>query len=99
MSGSALQPGDRVQIRDAWPEADGPAHVRTPHYVRGRHGTVLRALGAFPDPGDLAFARPAPPRALYHVLVDLETIWPGSRTRDSVLIELYGHWLEKVTAP
>ena len=37
----------------------GPVHIRTPHYVRGVMGEVVRHLGDFPNPEDLAFARPA----------------------------------------
>ena len=47
---AAISPGDRVQVRDDWPERRGPCHIRTPHYLRGRAGTVERVLGAFPNP-------------------------------------------------
>ena len=52
-----------VRVKDDWPETRGPVHIRTPHYVRGMQGTVVRQLGAFPNPEDLAFARPAAKRA------------------------------------
>ena len=40
-------PGSRVRIKLDWPEARGPAHIRTPHYVRGLAGvTGLVGLGA-----------------------------------------------------
>ncbi len=55
-----LPPGSRVRVRADWPEAAGPVHVRTPHYLRGRTGELVRHLGDFPNPEDLAFARPAP---------------------------------------
>ena len=54
-----LAPGGTVRVRDDWPEARGPCHIRTPHYLRGRTGRVVRHLGDFPNPEDLAFARPA----------------------------------------
>ena len=63
---AAFAPGAHVQVRNDWPETRGPAHIYTPHYVRGAHGTAVRALGSFKNPEDLAFARPAAPRALYH---------------------------------
>ncbi len=63
-------PGDAVLVRDDWPERRGPCHIRTPHYLRGRPGTVQRVLGAFANPEDLAFARPASKRVLYHVLFE-----------------------------
>ena len=85
--------GSVVRVRDDWPEARGPAHIRTPHYVRGRTGTVLRHLGDYPNPEDLAFARPAPRLPLYHVAFDASAIWPDAAAGE-VLIELYEPWLE-----
>ncbi|MFM7418291.1 MAG: SH3-like domain-containing protein, partial [Alphaproteobacteria bacterium] len=35
-------PGARVRVKDDWPETRGPCHIRTPHYVRGRMGQVVR---------------------------------------------------------
>ena len=92
-------PGARVWIRDDWPEERGPCHIRTPHYVRGRTGTVERALGAFPNPEDLAFARPAPLRVLYHVLFDQPPIWHEGAEGDTVLVEIFEHWLEPAVTP
>jgi Nitrile hydratase beta subunit, C-terminal len=91
---TALAPGAAVRVRDDWPEARGPCHIRTPHYVRGRTGRVLRRLGAFPNPEDLAFARPAPKRDLYHVLFTETELWPDGRPGDDLLVEIFEHWLE-----
>lgn len=89
-----LAPGTRVRARDDWPEARGPAHIRTPHYLRGREGVVVRHLGDFPNPEDLAFARPAPRLPLYHVLFEQPPIWHHGAGGDEVLVEIFGHWLE-----
>ena len=89
-----LAPGTRVRVRDDWPEARGPCHVRTPHYLRGRTGIVSRHLGDFADPEDLAFARPAATLPLYHVRFDPAAIWPEARPGDELLVELFGSWLE-----
>ena len=86
--------GARVRVRDAWPELDGPAYVRTPHYLRGRTGTVLRHLGDFPNPEDLAFNRPAPLLPLFHVGFGLADLW-GGQGADTLLAEIYGPWLEE----
>ena len=59
--------GTRVRVKNDWPETRGKVHIRTPHYLRGMQGAVVRKLGAYPNPEDLAFARPAAQRALYHV--------------------------------
>ncbi len=88
-----IAPGAAVRVRDAWPELDGPVHVRTPHYLRGRTGVVLRHLGDFPDPGDLAFNRPAPLLPLYHVSFRVADLW-GGQGEDTLLAEIYGSWLE-----
>ena len=82
-----------MRVKDAWPEAVGPAHIRTPHYVRGHEGKVVRHLGEFPNPEDIAFERPAPLRALYHVSFPLRQIWPDA-SGDELVIEIYEHWLE-----
>lgn len=92
-----LSPGTPIRVRDDWPETRGPCHIRTPHYLRGRHGTVLRHLGAFPNPEDLAFARPAPTLNLYHVAFPNESLWPStpsSSTPAEIVVELYEPWLE-----
>ncbi len=86
--------GDEVLVRNDWPETRGPAHIRTPHYVRGRRGRVVRALGGFPNPEDLAFARPAATLPLYHVSFPLRELWPEGGG-DEVVVELYEPWLER----
>jgi nitrile hydratase len=87
-------PGARVRVKDCWPEVRGSVHLRTPHYVRGLPGTVVRRLGAYPNPEDLAFARPAPQRTLYHVIFDQPSVWEEGQAGDQLLVELYEHWLE-----
>jgi nitrile hydratase len=95
---TGFAPGTRVRVRDDWPETRGPVHIRTPHYLRGRSGTVVRTLGAFKNPEDLAFARPAPPRALYHVRFEQAGLWPDARpdgrAPDDLLVEIFEQWLE-----
>jgi nitrile hydratase len=88
-----LSPGVQVRVRNDWPETRGPCHVRTPHYLRGRSGTVLRHLGDFRNPEDLAFARPAAVRALYHVAFDPRAIWPDAGAGE-IVAEIFEHWLE-----
>jgi nitrile hydratase len=88
-----LAPGTQVRVRDDWPEARGPCHIRTPHYLRGRRGTVVRHLGAFPNPEDLAFARPPATLALYHVAFEPRSIWPDAGAEE-IMVELYESWLE-----
>lgn len=86
--------GAPVRVRDDWPELRGPVHIRTPHYLRGIRGRVVRCLGAFPNPEDLAFRRPAATLSLYHVAFDPRDVWPGERGGDELLVEIFEHWLE-----
>jgi hypothetical protein len=90
-----LAAGTMVRVRADWPERHGPCHIRTPGYLRGRMGEVVRHLGDFPNPEDLAFARPAARVPLYHVRFAERALWPEARDEgDELLVELYGHWLE-----
>lgn len=86
--------GAIVRVRDLWPECHGPAHVRTPHYLRGRTGTVVRHLGHFPSPEDIAFGRSAPLLPLYHVAFRSGAVWNQPPGSDTLLVEIYGPWLE-----
>jgi nitrile hydratase subunit beta len=86
-------PGTHVRVKDDWPETRGPVHIRTPHYLRGMQGTVVRGFGAFPNPEDLAFGRPAERRRLYHVAFDQPAVWQEGRAGDELLVEIFEHWL------
>jgi nitrile hydratase len=88
-------PGTAVRVRDDWPEARGPVHIRTPHYLRGRQGVVVRHLGDFPNPEDLAFARPAARLPLYHVAFKPADIWPDGAAAD-LLVEVFEPWLQPI---
>jgi hypothetical protein len=85
--------GDRVRVRAAFP----PGHVRTPHYLRGKHGQILSVAGRFANPEELAYGRDgAPARALYRVRFEQAALWPDDRdrARDSVVADIFEHWLE-----
>lgn len=86
-------PGAPVLVRDNWPERRGPVHIRTPHYLRGVAGRVERCLGAFANPEDLAFGRPAAAVPLYQVAFSADAVWPAP-AGDSLLVEIFEHWLE-----
>jgi hypothetical protein len=89
-----LAPGTAVRVKLDWPETRGPCHIRTPHYLRGAIGTVERHFGSFPNPEDLAFARPAARLNLYHVRFDQPSVWGEGKPGDALLVELYESWLE-----
>ena len=90
----SLAAGTRVRVKRDFPETRGPCHIRTPHYLRGLSGTVERALGAFPNPEDLAFARPAARVPLYHVRFDQPALFGEGAKGDTLLVEIFAHWLE-----
>lgn len=91
---SPLQPGDLVRVREDFP----PGHIRTPVYVRGKVGRVTRHFGAFGDPELLAYRLKGPKQELYEVRFLQSELWGDYRgaAQDSVDLDLYRHWLEKV---
>ena len=63
-SAPAYAAGERVLVR----QVDSPGHIRTPHYIRGKTGTIERFVGFFKNPEELAYGRSGQPvRALYRV--------------------------------
>ena len=85
--------GDCVAVRAAYPIG----HVRTPYYVRGKHGVIERLCGAFPNPEELAYARSGLPRQpLYRVRFLQRDLWAdyAGQPADVVEVEIYQHWLE-----
>jgi len=91
-----FSPGDAVRVRDDWPEAKAKVHIRTPHFLRGAQGTIETVLGAFPNPEDLAFGRPAAPQPLYQVKFAQRALFTGAKgaAGDTLIADIYEHWLE-----
>ena len=92
--GRRFRPGDVVKVRAAHP----PGHVRTPYYIRGHTGVVERVCGSYPNPEELAYARPGlPAQPLYRVRFLQCEIWPDHTggAEDTIDIEIYQHWLEQ----
>jgi nitrile hydratase subunit beta len=89
----AFAPGTRVRVR----ADDPPGHVRTPSYVRGHSGVIERVCGDYPNPEELAYAKPGlPKRALYRVRFPMNAIWQGyaGPAGDTIEVEIFAHWLE-----
>ncbi len=86
--------GDRVKVANASP----PGHVRTPTFVRGKAGTIIRHYGAFPNPERLAYGMTGLPKLdLYQVVFPMDDIWAGDGAYapgDTVTADIYEHWLE-----
>jgi nitrile hydratase len=88
-----FQVGDRVRVRVAYPHG----HCRTPHYCRGKAGTVERICGEFRTPEALAYGRDGLPKApLYRIRFPQSVMWPdyAGPKDDTIDIEIYEHWLE-----
>lgn len=83
--------GDRVQVTPR----SRPGHVRTPHYVLGKTGTIDRYLGEFPSPEELAYGQDGlPARRLYTVQFKQTDIWKDYASgNDTLLVDLYENWL------
>ena len=77
--------GDRVRVRNSVPGGN----PRTPHYLRGWTGTVVRCHGVVDNPQD--HRRAYPP--LYSVVFPL----PEGSSGDEVLADLHEEWLEACT--
>jgi nitrile hydratase subunit beta len=87
-----LSPGTPVRVKAIFP----PGHVRTPHFLRGREGEVIEALGEFGDPEALAYGRRAERQTLYRVRFQQSKLWPdyAGMAEDTLVADLFEHWLE-----
>lgn len=92
-----LPAGMAVTVRTGEPAT----HCRTPHYLRGKRGVVVRALGRYPNPEELAYHKPGlPALTLYQVEFDATEVW-GERLREApyrIMADLFEHWLEPLDA-
>ena len=86
--------GDRVRVRTF----DGPGHVRTPAYVRGKAGWIERVHGDFRNPESLAYGGDGQPsKPLYMVGFRQSDLWHEryhESERDNLYVDIYEHWLE-----
>jgi nitrile hydratase len=90
---TAFAPGARVRVLNVIV----PGHVRTPHYVRGKHGVVAGLVGEFDNPEELAWGRAGDRRRLYRVRFLHADVFPDApSSRDEIDVEIFEHWLEQV---
>jgi len=76
-------------------------HMRTPHYVRGRQGRIIRCHGRFPNPETRAYgSNGLPPKALYMIRFRQKDLWPHyeGNAGDSIDLDIFEHWLEPAGA-
>jgi len=83
-----------VRVRAMFP----PGHIRTPYYLRGKTGTIERALGPFGNPENQAYGQPGVKRDLYRVRFTMAEIWgkDAENPDDTLDAEIYAHWLERL---
>lgn len=86
--------GTEVLVADLEP----PTFHRTPGYLKGRRGTVIRAEGVFPNPESLGEGGDGlPPAMLYTVGFRMGDLWPDARHPDDrVRAGVYEHWMEPI---
>lgn len=94
-AGRGLRVGDVVVVRNATPSH----HHRTPWFVKGKTGRVASVSGPFLDPESRAHGGDGlPKRRLCAVEFRQVDLW-GERyrenNRDSLLTDIYEHWLER----
>ena len=90
----SFAPGQSVSVS----QRAHDVHHRTPCYLKGRRGRIVRAHGAFANPETRAYGSDgSPPLNLYLVRFEQDELWAeyaGSRD-DCLLVDLFEHWLEK----
>ena len=93
-----FKPGDKVVVKAQNP----PGHIRTPMYLRGKRGVILRHYGAWKNPEELAYGRDGlPARVNYWVQFPMDEVWAGQGSyapNDTIAAEIYEHWLEPASA-
>ena len=85
--------GDTVRIRRAFP----PGHVRTPYFIRGKTGEVIRLLGEQANPEELAYGRDGkPPLTVYWIKFRQHELWSdySGPAKDTAVVEVMENWLE-----
>ena len=74
-------------------------HIRTPVYVRGKEGIVVRCFGSFPNPETLCLGRDGKPeKKLYEIRFRQRDLWSdyAGGANDTLDMDIYEHWLAKV---
>ncbi len=94
LANEPLAVGTSVRIRTLMP----PGHVRAPVYLRGKTGTIERAIAPFKNPEQLAYGLPAKEHMLYRVRFRAGDVWDKNAENpdDMIEAEIYAHWIEKM---
>ena len=85
-------PGEKVRARNINPHG----HTRLPRYARGKAGEIVGVHGTHVFPDSNAHGLGEDPQWLYTVRFSAAELW-GKNTKDSVCIDLWEPYLEKLT--
>ena len=88
----AFDVGQRVRVA----EREHAGHHRTPGYVKGKRGVVVRPHGAFRNPETRAYGGDGlPERRLYLVALEQDDLWPAypGPPEDRLYVDVFEHWL------
>lgn len=92
--GSAgFQVGQRVIVKSLEPTG----HNRTPAYMRGKQGEVVKIQGSYKNPESLAYGGDGLPLVpVYTVMFDWAEVWghTSKATSDKILADIFEHWLD-----
>ena len=89
----AFEIGQRVRVKDG----DPPGHIRTPLYLRGKHGLIESRHGEFRNPEELAYGKKGLPlKPLYFVRFLQSDVWSdySGAANDTLSADIYEHWLD-----
>lgn len=92
-TGHRFAPGAAVRVR----ADDHPGHHRTPRYLKGQRGVVVRLLGDERNPETLAYGKDGTPRVpVYQVRFAQGDLWPdySGAPGDTLVADVFQHWLE-----
>jgi len=92
---AAFKIGERIRITEKFPIG----HYRTPTYIRGKQGTIVKNLGKYINPEREAFGKNSGDKLWYYLISflqkDLWEDYEGKET-DTLEIEVFENWLEPI---
>jgi len=90
---AAFKTGDKITIVEKFPIG----HYRTPTYIRGKEGIIVKNLGKYISPEKEAFGQNAGDKLWYYMISflqkDLWENYSGQET-DILEIEVFENWLQ-----
>lgn len=86
--------GDRVRVA----AREHRGHHRTPGYLKGKQGSVIRVHATFTDPETRAYGGSGlPERRLFLVEFAARDVWRGRLADGVILADVFEHWLEEAS--